>query len=106
MSARDLTLRDPTKGFEATVVRLPKNLDVQKTLTVEVVKRLYLKKYKRFYRKSYRYHVHCDLKNPEFNPAKVSKINLNDKIFCTYTRRISRTKNAVVYLNDPKKQAL
>lgn len=97
MSTNNLHLRDLNKGYYAKVIRLPKDLEKQKTVTVCTVTREYMAKYKRFYKKTRKYHVHCDLKNPEFNPANVQKINLNDTVYCIFTRRISKTKNAVIY---------
>lgn len=96
MSTQNIVLRNPKKGFYATILKIPKDLQKQKTIVVGFTKRAYLPKYKRFYQKSSKYHVHCDLQNPVLNQVQVKSIKLGDQVFCTYTRRISKTKSAAV----------
>ena len=97
MSTTDINIRDPKKGFYAEVIKIPKDLEKQKTIKVSITERAYLKKYKRFYKKTKTYHVHCDLKNEKLNPTGLKSISLKDKVYCVYTRKISKTKSSVVY---------
>lgn len=96
---KDIKIRDPNKGFFAEVTKLPIDLEKQKTITVKITKRVYMNKYKRFYKKTYKYHVHCDLSVKKYNQKNISKVLLNDMVFCTPTRRISKTKSHVAIFN-------
>lgn len=99
-SKKKIVLRNINKGFYANIHKIPANLATQKTVAVVVKKRIYVSKVKRFYFKNFKYQVHCDLSNPLFNRNNTTELKVGQKVYCTYTRRLSALKSSVIIFRN------
>ena len=90
--------RNLKKVFYGTLLKLPKDLEKQKTVVVGIKKRLYISKYKRFYFKTFKYQVHCDINDEQLNKKGVKELKIGQEVGFVNTRRISATKSSVLVL--------
>ena len=102
---KTIELRDPRKGFYAEVVEDFSHIVDRKTIKVRPLEnRIWVPKLKRFYQDyGTKYSVHYDPSELRFNPLGLKGVSKGDKVFCTNTRRISKTKSYVALLYDPLK---
>ena len=107
MKNKTIIVRDPKKGMYGTIVEDYKHIPGKKTLAIKPIdNRVWVSKFKRFYKDTKKkYFVHYDPKIKATNPHDVTEpLKIGDVIYCSWTRKISKTKSMIALLYDPFKK--